>query len=649
MRIWPTIFLLLGAWVLPAVAQDVPEAQRQRFEALLPAQKLGARVRAVDRTIGVIPIAVVVMDEASFIDAISNWTASHRYPVLLDDGTPRAREGIARFVAAFQPVAVVRWQAEADARPRREAMEGAILRSWGVELAEGQAAMPALIARWRELGAPPPGVVVTGEHHAAWTAALALATARMQPIVWLSAPGGINQTIESADADAFCKALEDSLTALGLQWRGLGDEIDAVTLCMNAPARVVGPIHGTTALTDRVGRHGSAAREAPRWAWCGHIFGGESQASLSAMASIFLSAGSAWLFDSYPSDPPWSAYALAPAGDVYRQLGLGVTINAPRAQGVDHFLRLAGEPIEAGLVAMNTKGRLAEFHLSPGRASARDVPILSSPAAAYIVHSFSAQSPGVRTSVAGAWLDRGVFAYIGSVDEPGLQSFLPQVTFAARLGSLYPFGAAGREDGMLDNRKLAVFGDPLWMLDPQGPRRLAEMPPLEGVDSFESLASRAIDAGDLGEGAWLLRMASRRELVVDLALATLRDEPARVDETLAEASIHALFEAGQRRAVAAMFARLPTERRSDPAIEDLAWHALRPLLSDRETAATMARLLSAHVRTQRLADDARELSAALAASGLRGEAATILRDALGRVRSAQERNQLEAALAGLGG
>lgn len=650
MRLRPLILLIFLAWAGPILAQeDTLEEQRKRFEALLPAQKLGARVRAVDRAIGVSPIVVVVPDADSYVEAIARWTAALRYPVLLDDGTPRAREAIARFVAAFGPNAVVRWQAEGDQRPRRMAVEAAMLRAWGVDPDEGVGAMPALIARWRELGAAPPGVVVAGENHGPWTAALALATARMQPILWLTMPGGIHQTIDSDDADAFCRSLEDSLTALGLQWKDLGDEIDAVTLCMNAPARLVSPAHGTTALTARVGRHGSADRAAPRWAWCGHVFGSEAIAAASAMASIFLPAGDAWLFDSYPADPPWSAYALAPAGEIFRQIGMGVAINDHSARGLGHFLDLASDPLDAGFVAMNTKGRLGEFHLSPGRASARDVPMLSRPAAAYIVHSFSAQNPGARVSVAGAWLDRGVFAYIGSVDEPGLQSFVPQATFAARLGSLFPFGAAGREDGMIENRKLAVMGDPLWMLDAQGPKRVGALPPLEDAQTLEALAGQAIEDNNLGEGAWLLRMAGRSQTVVDLALATLRDEPARVDGTLADASLHALHEVGQRRALAAMFARLPEERRKDTAVEDLAWHALRPLLSEPDAAATMARLLSAHVRQQRLADDARELALALARVGLPGEAVTILRQALNRARTDAERNEIEAAIASVGG
>ncbi|OAB63829.1 hypothetical protein AY599_18455 [Leptolyngbya valderiana BDU 20041] len=637
----------------PAWGAQQPEPSQQRFEDLLPAQKLGARVRTVDRAVGVAPVVLVVPDERSFVEAIARWSPASRFPVLLDDGTPEAREAIARFVNAFEPDRVLRWQAPDalngwGAEERREAIDAAVVRAWGGQLSDEVQPMPSLIRRWRELDAPPPGVVVVAPGDGAWTAGLALSAARMQPIVWLGAPGGINQTISDADADAFCDALEASLTALGLQWNELGDEIDAVTLCMNAPARLVGEAHGTTAFTARVGRAGSAARSADRWAWCGHVFGSSATTAASAMASIFLPTQRAWLFESYPDDPPWSNYALSTAAEIYRQIGLDVQINNAASRGLGEFLHRSSTALDANLIAVNTKGRLGDFQLSPGKAAGRDVPILSAPAAVYFVHSFSAQRPGVNTSVAGAWLSRGAFAYMGSVDEPGLQSFVPQVTFAARLGSLFPFGAAGREDGLLENRKLATIGDPLWMLDPQPRKRAMSMPDFEGAATLESLAQSAIEADALGEATWHLRMAGRNETLVDLAMATLRDEPGRVDAQMAEASTHALFEAGERRAVAAMFARLPSERQRDVAIEDLAWHALRPLLEDPEAAATMARLLSPHVRPQKLVEDARTLAEALARTGNAGEGRTLLRNALNQARTDDERNAIEAALANLG-
>ena len=95
-------------------------------------------------------------------------------------------------------------------------------------------------------------------------------------------------------------------------------------------------------------------------------------------------------------------------------------------------------------------------------------------------------------------------------------------------------------------------------------------------------------------------MAGRNSTLVDLAMATLRDEPGKVTADLAEASLHALFEAGERRGVAAMFARMPLERQSDIAVEDMVWHALRPLLlpGDRELLDSMNEMAE-HMRPLR--------------------------------------------------
>lgn len=639
-----------AAWLDRQEARDDGPTQ---LRDLLPAQRLGARVRTVERAVGVSPVVVIVRDEPSFVEAIARWTPAVRYPVLFDDGSPEAREAIARFVHAFAPQQVISWEAprqpEAwNARARRDAIEAALQRSWALPVDEAVPAMPALIARWRQLGAPPPGVVVAGEGESAWPAALALAAARMQPIVWLSAPGGINQTISDTDADAFCEALERSLDALGLRWNGLGDEIDAVTLCMNAPARLDSEAHGLVAFTARVGRLGSADRRAPRWAWSGHIFGSTAKTAADAMASIFLDTQGVWLFDSYPSDPPWSTYALASAAEIYTQMGLEVENNTEREQGLDDFLARSHDAIDAGFIAVNTKGRMAEFHLAPGTAAGRDVPFLQRPAAVYFIHSFSAQRPGVNTSVAGSWLSRGVFAYMGSVAEPGLQSFVPQATYAARLGSLFPFGAAGREDGLLENRKLALLGDPLWMLDTQPRTRVRTLPPLEDARPIDDRARAAIERGELGTAARLLRLAGRGDTLVDLAIATLRDEPGKVSASLADASLHALFEAGERRAFAAMFARLPASRQSDVEVEDLAWHALRPLLGEPDAAATMARLLSPHIRPQKLVEDSRALARALEFAGMANEARSLLRASLNNAQNDKDRSALEATLVSIG-
>lgn len=677
--------LLVAGWALrpalaggPGPASFRPPASQEGagdpLADMRPAQRLGARVRAVDRAVVAAPFVVVVGDEASYVEALSRWSGGARFPVLIDDGTWWSREAIARFVRAYEPQAVVRWGLQDaggegagrwDATRRRRAMESAMLRAWGLD-GDGPAnggdggdggaggVQRRLIAHWRELGAPPPGVVVADAGDSAWPAALALAIGRLQPIVWLSVSGGVNGTIGDNEADGVARSLEGAVEALGLRWREVGDEVDAVTLCLNAPVRHTSLAHGTTALTARIGRHGSASRQADRWAWSGQIFGSRARSAYAAMCSLFLRPREAWLFDGYPDEEPWSAFDVAPAAGIYGEIGLGTLVDDTPSAGVDALLARASVPVGAGVIAFNTKGRMTEFHLSPGRATSRDVPVLGVPAAVYVVHSFSAARLGIRTTVGGAWIDRGAFCYLGSVDEPGLGSFVPQATLAARLGSLFPFGAAVREDGLRENRKLAVFGDPLWMLDPEKGRRVEVRPPLRGATPLPEAAADALEAGDLAAGAWLLRMAGLDDRVVDVALSALRDRPGSVDGRLASASLGALFAAGERRAFAAMFARLGTGadgpagagvvRASDAAVQDMAWHALRPLLTDSETAATIARLLSGHVRAQRRGGDAAELAIALDEAGHRGEALTLLRGVLGSEVDGRERRTLEALL-----
>src|SRR4051812_21537986 len=71
--------------------------EKQITMADLPAQvRLGLRAEAVRRGWAAAPVVVIVSDPLSYVRAIGGWTLRSRYPVLLDDGSPSAREDIAR-------------------------------------------------------------------------------------------------------------------------------------------------------------------------------------------------------------------------------------------------------------------------------------------------------------------------------------------------------------------------------------------------------------------------------------------------------------------------------------------------------------------------------------------------------------------------
>ena len=61
-----------------------------------------------------------------------------------------------------------------------------------------------------------------------------------------------------------------------------------------------------------------------------------------------------------------------------------------------------------------------------------------------MVHSFSLQRPDDANTVGGRFLSRGVYAYVGSVDEPYLAAFVPPALQVRRLAVGVPFLLAGR-------------------------------------------------------------------------------------------------------------------------------------------------------------------------------------------------------------
>ena len=93
-----------------------------------------------------------------------------------------------------------------------------------------------------------------------------------------------------------------------------------------------------------------------------------------------------------------------------------------------------------------------------------------------MVHSFSLQRPGDPNSVGGRLLERGVYGYLGSVDEP-YSGVVPPKIQLERISAGVPFLIAGRywpgEGIMSGVWKVAAIGDPL-MLAPSdriAPRR----------------------------------------------------------------------------------------------------------------------------------------------------------------------------------
>lgn len=625
-----------------AAAQPAPARLQAQLAELPPILRLGARVETLRQAWPVAPIVVLAPDAPTALGAMAMWTPAARFPVLIDDGSARAREDIARFVRAFGPDRVIAIPAP-DARVAlapSSMVEHAYAQVWGASSPD------AIPARWGDTnGIAPPGVVVASEADAAWISAAALAIGRGQALVWVDPPrGALGRNLRPEEAGALDAAIRDALRHLGLAWRDLGDTIDAVTLCLNISARLAPPDdRGPRALTDRIGRH----ENGDRWAWAGQVLGDAPESLYRATCALFLNDPKrAWFVDGYQDEAPYNRYTVVGAAALMQEAGAEVTVDRTDAGSLGQWLRRGATAVDAGFIHVNTAGHRRWFNLNPGRATGRDVPMLARPAAVHFIHSFSAQDPGDAGSIAATWLDRGAFCYLGAMDEPFLGAFLPPEVLMQRLYSAIPWGAATRPD-TAPLWKVNVFGDPLYTLGPELPRSGAAPAFPDG----EALADRlrgALSDRDIDEAARDLALLGRDADLLRLAQATLADEGATVGPELADAALHAAARAGARDLVVALFDRLAPDRQQDQRVREIVWLALRPALTGAPDVDTIA-VLQRCAGGEPLARDAEQLARAMARAVGAQEAAAYLRAVASTIDDARERDRLEAAAAELGG
>jgi hypothetical protein len=627
----------------PAPTAGAPAKSQAVDLSTLPAPvRLGVRAGVMAQRLSTMPVLVVVPDGASYLEAVRGWSsdpkAPVRYPVLIDDGTWGARTRIARFCRAFRPERVVRWKAPADApgwpapgsgptatAERQGRLESALAKVWGAPDAAG------LKGAWDRVKFTPPGVVVAWADDPAWTAAIALAAGRGQPLLWVRPPNDNPDAFTSLEtADALCASIAAELRKTGYSYDALGDDLDAVTLCLTMPDRAfLGPGNPKRyyAITDLVGRS-IEARGRQRWAWAGQILGTEVSCAYDAMCALFVGPRTAWLFDGYDSSPGWNQYDMTAAASELRAAGvesilddrpegMGLTQLRVRAAGVK-----AGEPapgvdpkdrpparmgVDAGLVAVTTSGQAGEFDLKPGKAMQVDVPVMARPTVVYFVHSYSCVSPMDRRTIAGVFRDRGAYAYYGSVDEPMLAAFVPTPMVMRRLAAGIPWGAAVRIDNA-EPWKLAVLGDPLITLkgvpapDAEGPL------PLKGGEDLGEALPAKLRAGAFEEALWTLQWLGRDGDAVRLLKGLLKKDGA-ISPGAALAGIGPAFFVGEYDAfLGAAAAAVPSmeqpswvKAQGAEEVRDMVWQAVWPSLP--RTGEREASLLHAYLRPEVLARD----------------------------------------------
>jgi hypothetical protein len=612
-----------------------------------PVRRAGLRADLIRRTQQTVPVVVIVSDARAFLEAVAGWEGGRRFPILWDDGSLRSTEDIARFVRGFEPDKVLRYAhtENAPAWPsarddRQAAFKAALTRA----TSEGAPDFETVLAVLRQGGVVSPGIVLTDVDDNAWPAALALAAARYQPVGFMQSPSGPNAALTTGQADLIEQAAQELAQSTGLEWRTIGDDIDALTLCLNTGTRIKhgeGPrdFYATTARVGRLGADGSGVV----WANSGQIIGSSSQALYRAMSALFLTPDDAFIFDAYDSTQPWVTYSGAEASGHLRTMGLTTQLHNQPANTTGHWLSLTARPIRASMILINSSGGQSNLTLPGGQIHGSNIPILNKPAIAHVVHSFSLQTPTNRNTVGGALLDRGVYALLGSVDEPFLQAFVPTPMVVRRLGAGLNFAAAVRIDDA-PVWKLTVLGDPLITMGPPGTRLETDDTGLPGqLTDLKSQLTEVLAERDLAAGARILTLLGRDTDAARLAAAAMDDKTTPLDPAVAAAAIPALFRAGRHGEVVTAYGSLTSEYRDEPILADCFWFAGRFLLAssaDREQAEGLMRI---YPRQGSRVGDAEELAMRFRGRSL-SDAILVLEALRPKITADWERRALDAAL-----
>lgn len=579
-----------------------------------PPLVLGQRVRQERARQTDLATVVVVRDGVSYLAAIRAWTPGVRFPVLIDDGTLAGREDIARFVRGYAANRVVRWSSP-GAKPGFEVtvqdLIDTVELAWGVPGAEVDkgGGSDTLHGAWTQLGHTPPGIVVVSPSDGAWTAGVALAAARGQILMTTGMKSGVDRAASPEEADGLCREIEGVAARSGYPWRGVADELDAVTLCVSVPNRILKAPGEFLAMTDRVGRLGAGVVANERWAWAGQIFGTPAHAGYMAMCGVFMEPRGAWVFDGYPEVAPWTGFSGKAAGKVLGEAKVPCEVMASPRNDAEAWRARGARPVNAGLIFVNTKGNDDFFELNPGRGLPGDVPELVVPAAAAVVHSWSATNIGNRDRLGGRWLERGVFCYAGSVHEPFLGAFVPTPNAAGRMLAGAPFGAALR----LDNGplwKIAIFGDPLFTLGATGQRSM-DSPTLGGLAPIDDGLREALSKGDLEASVRILLLQGRDDAIEKVMDAVLGDPAQRLTTAAACDAVLPVFRASRNDLVWRVFAKGGTQAEQEPALRDALWLSVEPLLRGAPDRAMLA-LLERAFRHEQASRDLGSLGKALA-------------------------------------
>ena len=585
---------------------------------------LGARVMLCERNRPVASRVVLVPDAATYLEQISRWSPLGQWPVLFEDDP-----GTAQFIRAFKPDEILRVPPTERLLPedleQRQRLATAVAKiSFG-------AVDPRVGFReyYEKLGWRPPGFVVTSMDDPAWTAGVALAAGRGLPLVFVDGDfGGPNRELPASQLRELELMIRDGARSTGYEWSGLGDDLDAVAVCrslpgrcrMNVPAsaqvRLQGrsPGDGPYATMDAICRND----DGERWGYAGWIFGDEGRSAVMAMSSIFLDRRNIWMFSGYQKQGQWNVYEVSKPAGRLAELGYASLFFETRDADLTSWLRLLRGAIPADVLFMNSHGSPRLFHVSGDqRAYPQDIPFSEKPLALQMVHSFSLKQPAAPDTVGGRFLDRGVYAYVGSVDEPYLTAFIPPALAVERLAAGVPFLLAGRYwpgGGTMNGVwKITAIGDPFMQAIPPQLRVIkpaVDAPAIEGGVDLLDLTKAAMvavktDPMEGAEAIRLLELLGRDELAVEIWKNIEASDDLPAIAAAAPGALGPLFREKHWPEFLDAYRRLSLESRGRDA-RDMLWHLATPRLNGISDPDTIA-FLSGQVRSPMPAVDLERL------------------------------------------
>ena len=344
-----TLFLCLstainGCNLLIAKPFQLPASAKQEPWPI----QTGLRAAIVRSKIPTVNRIVLVPDEATFLAAIQKWNLKGNWPILIEDDkyTPT-------FLQRFQAEEVVRLPSIKQQLPKgkklQELMLNAAATAWNATDTQ------TLKAKWTELGWEPPGVVITSENDPARSAAVALAAAHGQPLVFLEGNfGKPNQNLNKTQWQTLQIAITKAVESTGFFYSQLADPIDTITIVRELAVKYQSPQkkNEQLAVTDGLGRHINGER----WAAVGWIYGSEVRSIYQAMCSIFLDSQTAMLYDSYPKEGNWAKYEMEEAASGLKTIGLNVELVQQPESSLEQRRGLASKPWTFDLILMNSKG-----------------------------------------------------------------------------------------------------------------------------------------------------------------------------------------------------------------------------------------------------------------------------------------------------